>query len=138
MGAYEVKYPPSSEDFLKSDDEILDKIWNDLTEFDVLPILNAEKKRYSECTTRDEKITSIIRTIERLFSLPNDGYTSTREQAVELALNDNIRMRNKRRRDDDDSSEDSMDTNDSVDSVDDRHVQRRRLEGGTIFQKYYL
>jgi len=106
-------YPVSAEDFLKSSDDDLMAMWNEMICYQVLPIASMTRA-FMESRN---KHASMLNILSRIVDMPVDEYTTTRHRAIEMALNNNIKSTSRRRRRDDEVDEENV-------------SQRRRLEGG--------
>ncbi len=109
-------YPIPITDFLKASENELDKVMESLKMFPVITLKNQELEKYDKSENRDQKFDTIVSILLRLSSLPENEYTKTMYTAIEVSLNDNIKV--KRRRDEND--------------IDDEHItQRRRISSSS-------
>ena len=89
-----MRYPISMDSFFRADESIMDKIFNDFINFQIIPISNQEKIAYE---TSDNKHYAIIDIMYRIANHTDNENTPTIIQAMEIALNDNVPNINVRR-----------------------------------------
>lgn len=99
-----MKYPLPIPEFLKATENELNNVFESLKNYPVVPLTNQEIEKFrSSSSNRNTKLEIIIQILQRLFSLPENEMSTTLSTAIELSLNENIRV--KRSRDDDESEE---------------------------------
>ena len=80
--------------FFQANGSIMDKIFNDFLNFEVIPILNQEKLVYQ---SSENKHYAIIDIMFRIINNAENEDTPSIVQAMEIALNDNVPNINIRR-----------------------------------------
>jgi hypothetical protein len=100
-----MQYPTSIENFMSASDRELENMMDEMYDYPVLYIPNSERRRFEEALERrhDSRQTPqevIVDIMERIMNLESEDEddVKTRIAAMEVALNNNISERNRRRR----------------------------------------
>jgi len=101
------KYPVSIDAFLKASETDLDNVLDSMIAFSVIPLTTNEVQRYRNSVGKDEKFDVLVGIMQRILSLPTGELTTTIHAAMELALNENIKVRRRRQRDEMESETES-------------------------------
>jgi len=123
------KYPVSIDAFLKASETDLDNVMDSMISFNVIPLTTNEVQRYRNSVGKDKKFDVLVGIMQRILSLPTGELTTTIYAAMELALNENIKVRRRRR--------DEMESETESSAEEELEPPSRRIRTGGAGKKYY-
>jgi hypothetical protein len=96
-----MKYPTSVQNFMSASERDLQNVFDSMYSFDVLKLGKQDVQRFDKSLKPGSKETPqevLVGIMERIVTMNPDEYSTTRVQAMETALNENIESRNQRAR----------------------------------------